>query len=402
MFIEQKTDFSTRNSMMVVKKINNFNKKPIDEYEIKKNCTLDVKLFTLKMKYKIKKAITSIVIQHIIFWIAVILLLIYSDISNPKGIDYNQLTEDFFTIFVIGISVYSNLLLLIPYLLKRKKYVFYILTLVTGLFVISIIDIYFSLVIFKHDFSKELGPDTPEVIQKTILILSNFVLLLFFVIITTFLKLLRDWLKMQDNALKMKEMERQHLEAELNSLKAQINPHFLFNTLNNLYSLSLDGSPKTPDMILQLSDLMRYIIYDCRDNRVSMRKEIGFTENYLNLEKLRLGNSVRVDLLIFGEPEIEIAPLLFINFLENAFKHGRKSEGSLITVSFDFRTENQVEFIVENNIYPDTQPSISEYSGIGIENVRKRLALLYPNKHQLAIVTSIDKYQVKLNIQCHE
>jgi two-component system, LytTR family, sensor kinase len=354
------------------------------------------------MKYRIKKAITSIVIQHVMFWICVILLLIYPEISDPKGIDAAQLTEVFFTIFIIGISVYTNLWLFIPRLLKKRKYFLYILSLVFSLLLVSIVDLYFSLEIFKHDFSKDLGDDTPIINQEIILVLSNFILILFFVIITTFVKLLRDWLKMQDNALKIKEMERQHLEAELNSLKAQINPHFLFNTLNNLYSLSLDGSPKTPEMILQLSDLMRYIIYDCRDNKVPMRKEISFTQNYINLEKLRLGNAVMVDLLIFGEPEVEIAPLLFINFLENAFKHGRKSEGSMIKVSFDFREQNEVEFIVENNVYPDSNETLNEYSGIGIENVRKRLGLLYPHNHQLTITSDNEKYCVKLNIQCHE
>jgi sensor histidine kinase YesM len=235
-----------------------------------------------------------------------------------------------------------------------------------------------------------------------VILLSSFILILFFVIITTFLKLLRDWIKLQDNALKIKEMERQHLEAELRSLKAQINPHFLFNTLNNLYSLSLDNSPKTPDMILKLSDLMRYIIYDCRENKVPIKKELDFIENYLSLERLRLGDSVHVSFEVVGEPNLFVAPLLFINFIENAFKHGKKEKGTTIRVCFDFSKEQKLDFQVTNSTYDDVDSHQKEYSGIGIENVIKRLNLLYPQKHTLIIESKDQTYSVKLNLQCYE
>lgn len=354
------------------------------------------------MKYKLKKVATSIKIQHTIFWIAVIALMLYPDISTKKEFLPNQIIEDLITIFLIALSVYSNLLLLIPRLLKKKRYVAYVSTLVLGLIGISFIDIYFSIEVFKKDFSSNFDPHTPVLIMQLILWLSSFIMILFFVIITTFLKLLRDWLKMQDNALKMKEMERQHLEAELKSLKAQINPHFLFNTLNNLYSLSLDNSPKTPEMILKLSDLMRYIIYECRENKVLAQKEMAFIANYLSLEKLRLGDSVVVTFDIIGEPNVEIAPLLFINFIENAFKHGRKTQGSEIKVRFDFSVAQELNFLVENNVYGDSVEMPNGFSGIGIENVKKRLLLLYPHRHKLVITSDNKKYSVQLNIQCYE
>lgn len=354
------------------------------------------------MKYKLKKAATNIKIQHIVFWIAVVALLVIPDILSKNDFLLKQIIEDFFTISLIVVSVYINLLLLIPKLLRKRKYFVYVITLILGLSGISFIVVYFSVAVFHTDYSSTFDSKTPLLFQQLIFWLSNFIMILFFVIITTFLKLLRDWLKMQDSALKIKEMERQHLEAELKSLKAQINPHFLFNTLNNLYSLSLDSSPKTPEMILKLSDLMRYIIYECRENKVQAKKELAFIANYLSLEKLRLGDSVVVVFDVIGEPEIEIAPLLFINFIENAFKHGRKTEGSLIKVSFDFSIENELTFCVENNIYGDSEPVNNEYSGIGIDNVKKRLLLLYPEKHKLIITSKNEKYSVQLNIQCYE
>lgn len=354
------------------------------------------------MKYKLKKAASSVLIQHIVFWIVVVALLIYPNFSSQKALVLRGIFEDFITIFLIAISVYTNLLFLIPKLLRKRRYVFYVFTLVVGLLGISLVDVYISITIFEKDFSDHFDAKTPFLFQQIILWLSSFIMILFFVIITTFLKLLRDWLKLQDNALKIKEMERQHLEAELRSLKAQINPHFLFNTLNNLYSLSLDSSPKAPEMILKLSDLMRYIIYDCRENKVPAQKELDFLANYLSLEKLRLGDSVTVTFNIIGEPNIQIAPLLFINFIENAFKHGRKDNGSSIRVNFDFSKDQEVTFEVENTTYEELESSPNHYSGIGIENVYKRLKLLYPNKYTLVIETKNQMYCVKLNLQCYE
>ncbi len=354
------------------------------------------------MNFRIKKIVKSIAFQHVMFWIAVILLLIYPDISSGKKYVLAQVTESLVSILLIAVAVYANLVFLLPKFLRKRRYFIYIFILFVGIFFISIFDLYISENIFNKDNTVLFDKTTTLSMQRIILILTTFLLILFFVIITTFIKLLRDWLTMQDNALKMKEMERQHLEAELNSLKAQINPHFLFNTLNNLYSLSLDSSPKTPDMILKLSDLMRYIIYDCRENKVNARKEIEFVENYLSLEKLRLGDSVHVDLMVYGEPDVKVAPLLFINFLENAFKHGRRGDDSKINVVFDFSESRFISFMVENSI--DKHVSVEEnyYSGIGIENVKKRLALLYPDKHTLDISSDNQSYKVHLNIQNYE
>jgi sensor histidine kinase YesM len=313
-----------------------------------------------------------------------------------------KIIENGISLLFIIVSVYLNLLLLIPKLLRKKKYFLYAITLLFGVFLLSTLDLYLSVKVFEKDYSSSFQKDTPQSFQLTILLLSSFLMIMFFVILTTFIKLLRDWVKLQDNTIKMKEMERQQLEAELNSLKAQINPHFLFNTLNNLYSLSLDNSPKTPDLILKLSDLMRYIIYDCRDNKVLATKEIEFITNYLSLERLRLGDSVTVAFDVIGEPNVYVAPLLFINFLENAFKHSRKTDGSRIQVLFDFSEENKIVFNIENSVYPDTHVPDSRYSGIGIENVKKRLALLYSNKYELRITSEDEIYKVQLKIQCDE
>ena len=141
--------------------------------------------------------------------------------------------------------------------------------------------------------------------------------------ITSFLKLIKDWLSLQDINLKLVKIEQQKLEAELKTLKGQLNPHFLFNSLNNIYSLALIKSDKVPELILKLSDLMRHIIYESKENYISLEKEIEFVNNFIELQKIRTSDKTKIKYEIKGKiPSAKIAPLLFEPFIDNAFKHG--------------------------------------------------------------------------------
>ena len=202
--------------------------------------------------------------------------------------------------------------------------------------------------------------------------------------------------------LRIKEMEKQHLAIELKSLKEQVNPHFLFNTLNNIYSLSLDRSEKTPGLILKLSELIRYMIYDCTESFVDVDKELIFINNYIELEKIRLDEKVPINLNIFGNmSDCKIAPLLFIPFIENAFKHGlcRAGVNCFVNIDFDFTTGKALFFRIENS--KDIKPDIhdDDHRPIGIENARKRLELLYPDKHKLLITDSGSSFLVELSLK---
>lgn len=349
------------------------------------------------MKKTSKRIIQSILFQHFIFW-SVFIFSFYLLIFGLEGFSLKNFTptrtlSTFLTIFYIAIAVYINLLVLIPYFLKRKKYISFGLLQIVNIFVIIAFNITTSLLIENASISQV------NVFNEFI---YEAILISLFISITTFLKLLRDWINFQEDAIKYKETQRQKLEAELKLLRGQINPHFLFNTLNNLYALSLDKSDKTPNLILKLSDLMRYMLYDCRDSYVLIDKEISFIKNYLELEKIRIGEKANVDMHVKGSTGLQqIAPLLFIPFIENAFKHGcnRQLNHSFIKIIFDFEKQGVLKFSIENTKEDKEYIKDKKYSGIGIENVKKRLTLLYPEKHSLKISDNQNIFKVELIIE---
>lgn len=348
----------------------------------------------------LKRIVQSILFQHLLFWTTAGFLLVLPDINKPNHDTILVFIQNLSTLAYIAIAVYINLILLIPKFLRKRRYFVFILFQLANIFLFFCLDILSGIFIFNYSYENYFDANLPALARYSILFLSEALLVSFFITTTTFIKLLRDWFTMQDDTLRLKEMERQKLESELQSLKSQINPHFLFNTLNNIYSLALDNSAKTPEMILKLSELMRYIIYDCREVTVPLRKEIEFIKNYISLEQLRLGEKTKVTFESDINGEVKIAPLLFINFLENAFKHSSKSEGSFIHVYLKQISEKVVDFIVENSKDSDDIQEYNPYSGIGLENVKKRLELLYPKCYELDIEKNINIFRIKLTINC--
>jgi len=192
-------------------------------------------------------------------------------------------------------------------------------------------------------------------------------------------------------------------EAESNMLKSQINPHFLFNTLNNIYSMAQLQSEKTPDAIHRLSEMLRYVIYDCNEKFVPLQKEIQYLRSYIELQLLRdeKMNKVRYSFKSI-DPGALIAPMLLIPFIENSFKHWKIDDPEDSYIDIDVQTsKNQLHFRIENT-KPGWNTKLSPGSGIGLENVRKRLNLIYPGKHKLVIQDSTRIYKVELNIDLHE
>ena len=205
-------------------------------------------------------------------------------------------------------------------------------------------------------------------------------------------------------------VEKDNLVLQLESLKAQLHPHFLFNTLNNIYGMSLTGNKETPAFILRLSDMMRFILYDCQQNTVPLEKDIAFLDNYLEMEKQRYP-SANIQFSVEGNPDnLSIAPLLFIQFVENSFKHGahRFNDTGFIHGSLKVQ-DRSVAFTIKNDVFAasPSSPLIplregdknSLYGGVGIENVRKRLQLYYREKHTLSINQHKDIFEVTLTIQ---
>lgn len=195
----------------------------------------------------------------------------------------------------------------------------------------------------------------------------------------------------------LKSLKADKSKAELELLKTQVNPHFFFNTLNNLYSLTVKHSDKAPEVILKLSEMMRYTIYEGKKDLVPIQEEVVYLNNYIDLHKIRYHKKVDIQFANdIGENDT-IAPLLFIILLENAFKHGIESLSDSAYIKMNLTSKNQeVRFTMENNFDPN---EISEEKGIGLENLRRRLGLIYPKSHEFTIAEHDNVFKVDLIIR---
>lgn len=200
----------------------------------------------------------------------------------------------------------------------------------------------------------------------------------------------REWIQAQ----------QEKINAELKLLKAQVHPHFLFNTLNNIYSFSLDGSPKTPDMILKLSSLLSYMLYECKSDEVRLEKEIEIMKDYIDLEKERYGNTITISWNVEGNiKDKAISPLLMLPFLENAFKHGTSEQIERPWLSVDISVEsNTLHCKIVNSKNESTNLDSQNGNGIGITNVKRRLEFMYPNNYELKMHDEGVFYVVSLTL----
>ncbi|MGC1632445.1 MAG: histidine kinase, partial [Gelidibacter sp.] len=210
-----------------------------------------------------------------------------------------------------------------------------------------------------------------------------------------------DALKKQREVLALRSSIK---ESELQFLKSQINPHFLFNNMNNLYSYAVEQSPKTPEIILELSSVLRYMLYECTASYVPLKKEIEHLENYINLSKLQIEGRGYVNVEIGTIPSVlHIAPLIITVFVENAFKHSASSQTDNISIEVKVRIDDEavLHFMCQNTYLTQSNTQNLD-EGIGLENVKKRLHLIYPNSHKLNIISKNDLYKVDLTIDLNK
>lgn len=288
-----------------------------------------------------------------------------------------------------AILVYGNWFYLVKNFLSKQKYWAYLWRLTLFLFLIA----------FVLNFQPELTIEQNVKTQgETIWIIPNFLSVLtltFWVtVFTTPLYLSYNWF--QQNA-QLANLKSEKLETELSFLKSQINPHFFFNTLNNLYALTLENSTVAPEVILKLSDLMRYTIYDGRAESVSLQQEITFIENYLELQRIRLHKKSSITFQHnVSCPTLAVPPLLFVIFLENAFKHGVETlrDNAIVDIEIS-ENEGVVKFYALNN-YDHEERKLTD--GLGLENVKRRLKLLFGDQYKLDIVDQENTYRVYLSL----
>jgi sensor histidine kinase YesM len=233
--------------------------------------------------------------------------------------------------------------------------------------------------------------------QQPLLAPGNIAVFLLILVFSTGIKVINQWLKSEQ---RNKEIATEKLNAELSFLKAQINPHFLFNTLNNIYALATAQSEYTAPAIMKLSSIMRYVLTEARNDLVPLEKEILFTTHYIELLKMRLTDKSSIDFTVKGDPlGKQIAPLLLLPFVENAFKYGISTrEKSPIIILLEIK-QDSLYFSVSNYKHINTSLKVANNTGIGINNTRRRLDLLYENQHALKIEDEAGKFTVHLNIQ---
>jgi len=331
---------------------------------------------------QILKLFNNRLFQHLSFWLFFILIDTISLQNRIEGDNY------FFEVIIIAIRyiapicvVYLNLLIFIPKFLEKKKYLLYGLAILLSYLIVVFAVNYFFTTFLEDYFSWD--NETFKSRFAKSLFAFTFILTIF----SSLIHFAKQWVSLKDVEIELNEEKSQRLEAELKTLKAQVNPHFLFNSLNNIYSLSLDKSDLAPEMILKLSELMSYMIYDARAKTISMSKELSFLKSHIELEKIRVQNKVNVEFYSDNDVEqYEIAPLLFTPFIENAFKYVSKNDkySSFIKI----KVEGEPSCILFSCINStEIEPTTFDHDkhGIGIENVIKRLELIYPSKHELKI-----------------
>lgn len=351
----------------------------------------------------IKKAVIRFVkkplVYHLVFWIGYFL---FNTLRWGSYFDdyWYSLRSNLVEFPIHIILVYINLYYLLPrYIPNRLPK--YLVLLFFAILAMSLVRIVLNYQFVTTEVWRE------SVIKEQSLFGFNYIIAVFIgelyvVGLTTAIKLIIDWVRTQRRA---RELERRNHETELSFLRSQVQPHFFFNTLNNLYSLTLDKSDKAPETVLKLSDLMSYVIYKGKNNKVSLPEEVTHIQNYIDLERLRYGDNLIAEINISGNIQGKfIPPLILMPFVENSFKHGAHYKNGAIPISINLSLNGNVLYFKVKNSKSRSKSSHeqSSNSGIGIQNTLRRLELLYDKNFNLDIIEDERTYQISLKITLDE
>ncbi len=339
-----------------------------------------------------EKGVQKGLLYHVFFWVVFFFFLV---IVDHDGVDLGaeMLNKALRVAFYIVI-VYTNLNYLFPKYLKTNKLFTYLLLLILLVVVATPIEVILHFLISNYGNISFIEFFSIENNSKVFL--GSF----FVGFSSSIYKIINDWMEHQRERM---DLQRQNLTSELKYLKTQINPHFFFNTLNSLYALTLKKSDKAPEIVLKLSDMMRYMLYESNERMIALNQEIKYMQNYLELEQVRQGESLDVDMEIIGDPKgHEIAPLLFIPFLENCFKHGINNDikSGYVKIKLEILSDalklKVINSLPGQRTYSHDQNRVG---GIGLTNVRRRLNILYPKRHKLEINKTTEEFIVSLELK---
>lgn len=361
---------------------------------------------------KVTKEKATRILLHILIWVVIIGLPIYAARRFRMG---GNFLLTYYTITAISAFIfYLNYLFLVPLLFfQKKRYRYYISVLALVFFFYFISDFtseHISNIISKNGNSDQIirspGEERrmrPPPRPRFMIVMPNAQLIgytlssLFMVFLSLGLRVLERQTKIEKT---QEEMEKARLKAELTLLKNQISPHFFFNTLNNIYSLIGRNNEDSKDAVIKLSKMMRYVLNESGQDNKLLSDEVEFMNNYIDLMKLRIGAKTKISVNFPTEyKELMIPHLLFISLIENAFKYGISvQEESYVNINLECG-ENNLIFKCENGLPESNTGPIFASTGIGLENLKKRLSLLYPDRHKLVIDKTKNKFEVNLIIQ---
>lgn len=345
------------------------------------------------------------VIIHVLIWAVFGTIYFTQPLSWRIAVPYQLWIKNGLILGLLVIAYYLNAIVLVPRFLLKNHTGLYLLIVLGVVGVVVILNSYFDYWLNLHQLLDEafhkLGPPRHHRggHQWDISIIVTMITTCALVIgISTSIITIEKW---QNDKQKHQEMEQDKISSELSFLKAQINPHFFFNTLNNIYALTLVNVETSRKAIHQLSRMMRYVLYDTQNTTTQLSQEIAFVKDYISLMQLRLTDAVKIN---FSSPatlrDVAIAPMIFLPFVENAFKHGvSATQPSYININIS-QQNSSVDLKVVNTIIKEQNNNLEAGSGIGLNNTRRRLDLLYPGKYELKIEedTAENIYSVHLTL----
>ncbi|PWA07639.1 sensor histidine kinase [Flavobacterium laiguense] len=338
------------------------------------------------------------ILSHSLFWFGFLIIHFVTKSFDYKK--YDDLVYIFLSETIIqAIGAYVLIYVLIPNLLIPKKYLLFIVLFAIWLYLVFTMLTalkYFHLEPKFPQYYSEWDKCPNTLLQRLISFRLFFTKTIWLFFPASVIGLIRFYKNQQH----LSKIEEEKKSMELKALKSQLNPHFLFNTLNNLYALTLKKDDKAPEIIAKLSEILDFVLYRCNDDFVCIKKEINLLENYISLEKLRY-NENRLDISFTKDihEDSKISPLILLTFVENAFKHGVINETEKAVIHMNLETKKQqIIFGIENTKPQNETARRSDKSQIGLENVRKQLDLLYPKRHQLDIEETQKMHLVRLTL----
>ncbi|MFK7935472.1 MAG: sensor histidine kinase [Saprospiraceae bacterium] len=337
-------------------------------------------------------------LSHLLFWLLFVLLFSVFAALN-SGVFTIELIKYIAMLPTYWLATYSLVYYLSPRFLLQKKYLQFALLFVLSAYVFSALGrwsvVHIAEPFFRTDFTQE---TIFEILTDPLYLLVIYFPAVYLIVLIFYLiKTVKDRF---DEKHQIEVLKKEKATSELRFLKAQIHPHFLFNTLNNLYSLTQEQSPKAPEVVLKLSEILDYMLYQSEDTQVPLERELNLVQNYLDLESLRYGEKLKLSFTKkVTDPTIKIAPLILLSLVENAFKHGvRKSiKGAWVEIKIEDKN-NELHCTVANSKSANPIATPTAHKGIGSGNVQRQLDLIYPDRHDLEIEETVDTYTAHLKI----